>query len=432
MFKPSLIYAILVIALTSMPALSGETDSEESRLSGVLNPANTERMLLVAFSDLHIDRIQMIASSASYRRRGPYKSSTWSQRVSRSIEQQHGLQKLTEWPMTEVGVHCAVYLVPAGISVAETMQALSQDNRVDIVQRMHQFKTKGMHYNDPYYRLQSNMHQLQIEQAHVAATGKNVSIAVIDTGIDYGHPDLAGQIESNENFVSSVSAGFSDDLHGTAVAGVIAAQKDNRTGIIGVAPDAKLVALKACWPNQAGSFEAVCNSYTLALAVNTAIKLGVNVLNMSLAGPEDPLLAMLLNKAKEKGIVVVAADPGSKEPENRFPASMESVIPVQALDKLNNESSPGIRAINAPGEHILTTLPFGTYDFVSGSSVAAAQVTGVVALMLELKPGLSVDQTKAILQQSIRVPGSYHNSDLSAGLNAGKIVRSLCKETRCP
>lgn len=432
MFRIRIGLAVVLFCALSMQSFSDEINAEDIRLSALLNPADTERILLVGFSDSHIDRIQNAGTSTSYRRRGPYKGSTWSQRITSQIEEKYGLLKLSEWPMTEIGLHCAVYQVPADFSVQKTIELLSLDKEVDVVHRMHQFRTEGHHYNDPYYQLQSNMHQMDIERAHSRATGKNVTIAVIDTGVDMGHPDLAGQFEFTKNFVSEISADFTNDMHGTAVTGIIAARMDNHTGIIGVAPDAKIIALKACWSDQPGSFEAICNSFTLALAVNTAIRLDVDVLNMSLAGPEDPLLEKLLKKAEENGIVVVAADPGQKDRTDRFPASMEGVIPVQALLNLPDDRPFGENAINAPGEHILTTFPYGTYDFVSGSSLAAAQVSGLIALMLELNPGLNADQAKAILQKSHGKTKKSKVDNLFSSLNAGQAIQSICEEIRCP
>ena len=431
MLKLRFVLPLVFLSLITLRTESLELNSEQNYQSALLNPANAKRILLVGFFDKHIDRIQNVTTSTGYRRRGAYSSSTWSKRITSQIEEQYGLLKLSEWPMTEVGIHCAIYLLSAELSVTKTMESLSKDERVDIVQRMHQFKTEGYFYNDPYYQLQNNMDQMGIEQAHASSTGKNVSIAVIDTGIDIEHPDLAGQITMNKNFATTISASFASDMHGTAVAGIIAARKNNEIGIIGVAPDASIIALKACWPDWEGSFKAICNSFTLALAVNTAIRLGVNILNMSLTGPEDPLLTILLNKAQQKGIFIVVADPGIKASEHRFPASHQGVIPVQAIKEIHSGQELNEKVIKASGDHILTTLPNGTYDFVSGSSLAAAQVSGVIALMLELNPDLKVDQTKTILLQSVLTAGTNENNEQWLGLNAGKAVQYLCEEKFC-
>ncbi len=428
MSKPGIILSIAILWLLSSPLFGRENDTAEDLL---LNAAYADRIIMVGFRDQHIGRIQTNASAFGYRRRGSYQSSSWSQRITSELAEKYGLVKLTEWPMTEIGVHCAVYLLPVGLSANSAIQLMSQEEEIEIVQKLHRYKTEGHRYNDPYYQLQSNMHSMEIESAHGRSTGKNIAIAVIDTGVDMEHPDLAGQIELNKNFVSAISKGFSDDMHGTAVTGVIAARKDNKTGIIGVAPDAKIIALKACWPDQSGSFEASCNSFSLALAVNTAIKLGAKILNLSLSGPEDPLLAQLINKAQQKGMIVVAADPGEKYPQNRFPASLKGVIPVQSLDDVDTHHSFENGSLKAPGKHILTTLPYGTYDFISGSSLSAAQVSGLVALMLELTPDLNAEQTQAILQKSIQLQEDDKKHDRIANLNAGKMIQMLCKDNRC-
>ena len=419
------ILSLLFLLTISSPTKSGGFNLDAAELSTVLNPGVADHLLLIGFPDQSINRVQS-ASSSSYRRRGGYQSSGWSQRITGQIAEDYHIKKLTEWPMSEVGVHCVVYQVPAGASVPETMQRLSQDTRVSIVQNMHLFKTEAHQYNDPYFKLQANLQQMQISQAHGKTTGKNITIAMIDTGVDLTHPDLIDQIKQNENFASGISPDFSNDKHGTAVAGIMVARKDNGTGIIGIAPDAKLIALKACWPHQTDSIEAVCNSFTLALAVNTAIKSGAKILNMSLTGPQDSFLELLLNKAIEKGIIVIAADTGLDKKDENFPASLKDVISVQSLrqpDQLRQ-----LQTITAPGEKILTTLPHGTYDFISGSSIAAAEVSGIVALLMELKSDLTFAEARSILQKS-ELPAT---NQTFSGINANTAVTALCETTSCP
>lgn len=391
---------------------------------------NLDRLLLVAFKDRSINRIPSTASA--YRKRGSYTSSTWSQRVSGEIAQEYHLQKLTEWPMTAVGVHCVVFQVPAGVSVADILARLAQDRRVDVAQNMQAFHTHADGADDPYFPLQANLHAMAIGLAHGKATGKEVKIAMIDTGVDLEHPDLAGQISGSENFAEGISDGFSTDKHGTAVAGVIIAKRNNGVGIVGVAPDSELLALKACWPDSAEAMAAMCNSYTLALAVNAAIRSGAQILNMSLSGPYDPLLALLLDKAIADGMIIVAADDGSDvESGNNFPASMDQVISVKSGKLLGDPSGTGKTnqaAFMAPGNKILTTQPYGTYGFISGSSIAAAEVTGTVALLLEQQSDLGLREIKSILAKSHRVSDSC----AYPCLNADAALSVLCESEGCP
>ncbi|NOT10967.1 MAG: S8 family serine peptidase [Methylococcaceae bacterium] len=420
----------LIILLTiSTPSVLYGADSETLSVSQMLSPANADHLLLVGFPDRTLNRVEISPASAMYRKRGSYDSSTWSRRISSEIAEDYHLIKVTEWPMTEVSVHCVVYQVPSDQQVPKTVLQLAKDSRVAIVQPMHTFSTQSAsHDNDPYFKLQSNLQQMQINQAHGITTGKNISIAMIDTGVDLQHPDLAGQISKDENFAASFSSGFSTDKHGTAVAGVMVARKDNGVGITGIAPDAKLIAYKACWPNQTDSMEAVCNSYTLALAVNNAIKSKANILNMSLTGPQDPLLELLLNKAIEKGIIVVAANTKQPGEGGNFPASLQHVISVQSSQKAGSKLSIGDKEISAPGDKILTTLPHGTYDFISGSSISAAEISGIIALLMEIKPSLTTAEVQSILEKSQLLSKNDHFE----GINANSAILALCETESCP
>src|SRR5262249_11136688 len=157
-------------------------------------------------------------------------------------------------------------------------------------------------------------------------------------------------------------------------------------GIIGVAPDVKLLALRACWPAQARS---VCSSFTLAKALTYALERAPQIINLSLAGPSDPLLARLLQLVLARGITVVAACRDAAC--DSFPADVPDVIAVS--DVSTAAESPTAAATHiiplvAPGTDVITTMPNGTFDFVSGSSMSAAHVSGIVALLLERRPDL--------------------------------------------
>ncbi len=427
---------LLGLSALTVASVSMAASDDYEKINKVLSQHNADRLLLVAFNDNTIgSAVKGTAAPNSYRNRGEaYQSSTWSERITDGLADDYDLEKLAEWPMTEVGAHCVVFEVEDKSTLASTLERLAKDDRVEIAQSMNVFKTKATTEkigNDPYLKLQTNLQQMQIELAHGKSTGKNITIGMIDTGVDLEHPDLVGQVSLNKNLVTEVSSSFVTDKHGTAVAGIMVARKDNSQGIIGIAPSAKLVALKACWPDKNDAMEAVCNSYSLAVAVNTAIKMGIDVLNMSLAGPKDAVLTLLLNKAIKEGIIVVAADTGTGDANESFPASLDGVLSVQATKSsappVVTSKSLQAGSIAAPGEKILTTLPYGTYDFISGSSIAAAEVSGVVALLLELKPELSGSQARSILQESKLLP----KEGMSSGINANVAVTSLCKSEGC-
>jgi len=219
-----------------------------------------------------------------------------------------------------------------------------------------------------------------------------------------GFTDLAGRIAKVANFVERGERSFTRDVHGTAVAGVVAAVAGNGIGIAGVAPEARLLAMKACWPLAEGSADAACDSYTLAQAVDTALAEGADVLNLSLTGPQDALLARLLATADDSGVAVVAAVDEARG-DLGFPASLPTVIAVRAATQpgsaeLTDAASSRAGLVSAPGTDVLSTVPGGGYDFFSGSSMAAAHVAGVVALLLERQPEMRPDELARRLTDS--------------------------------
>jgi len=358
--------------------------------------ASLARQILVTFTDEREGQVPVTSPANGYRPRGDYGNSTWSLRVAGQLAEDYSLRPVEQWPISALGVHCVVYEIPEGQTLEDALRRLAGDRRIEAVQAMKTFRVMAETYNDPYFKLQTGLRAMRIEDAHRFATGRDVSIAVIDTGVDARHPDLAGHIAVQRNFVER-SPG-TDDIHGTAVAGVIAATANNRQGIVGVAPGARLMALKACWPVEPLKPEAVCDSLTLSLALDGAIKLKPEIINLSLAGPDDPLVGRLVDKALAAGIVVVASASSPVVKDGGFPASVKGVVAVHTAPLDGKPLVPA--AIAAPGQEILTTLPGGAYTLLSGSSFAAAHVSGLIALLLELKPHLAPAQIVSILHAS--------------------------------
>jgi subtilisin len=348
--------------------------------------ATTEdRRLLVTFVDRTISRKLPGNALEGYRVRSQYNNSGWSERIARELADRHHLQFIAQWPVSALGVSCVVYEVPEQLQLPQVLADLRKDRQISLVQQMHSFQVLGDQqrssrpYNDLYLRLQSGFQSLGIAGLQRITTGRGVRIALIDTGVDIDHPDLQGQIKYSENLAPEPADHNLAEVHGTAVAGVLSARPDNGTGIAGIAPDAEVFALRACWPNKHGSLEAHCNSFTLALALDRAIHLDSHIVNLSLSGPEDPLLRQLIEKALEKGVIVIAAVPG-KDQIGGFPANISGVIAVGQGGEDNNTE------IIAPGQDILTTVPHQAYDFMTGSSFATPHIAGIAALLLQLHP----------------------------------------------
>jgi len=312
-----------------------------------------------------------------------------------AIEQDYGLRQVAAWPIAPLQVHCVVLEVPAGSSRDETLARLARDPRVSLAQPLQTFGTLSAGYNDPYFGLQRGFAQIDAADAQQWSQGNGVRVAVIDTGMDSVHPDLQGRVEAQRNFVDDDSQQFAADRHGTEVAGVIAADANNREGIVGVAPGVHILALKACWQMQPRADGAQCNSFTLAQALTIAIESGARVINLSLGGPADPLLAQLVDYALKRGIVVVGAVPPDGRTDG-FPVGVPGVIAVDAIER----PSASAAVLHAPGREVLTLTPGGHYDFVSGSSLAAAHVSGAVALLLALNSHLDAAAVYSLLSHT--------------------------------
>ena len=299
-------------------------------------------------------------------------------RVAAQLAQEHGLALANDWPVAVLGVDCYVMNVPserAGNRDA-LIVALGQDPRVAWAQAMNVYRAQG--HNDPLYSVQPAATEWHLAELHELATGRQVRIAVVDSSIESAHPDLQGQVELSENFVAERP--LVAERHGTEVAGIIAARADNQLGIVGVAPKAHLLALRACWQDPANT--TLCTSLSLARALDFAIAHKAQVINLSLGGPPDRLLGGLLDAAQKRGIMVVAAvDPAL--PGGGFPASYPGVIAV--ADEGSGSAAAGV--FLAPGRDVPTTGPPSRWYLVSGSSYAAAHVSGLLALLLEVNGG---------------------------------------------
>lgn len=302
-------------------------------------------------------------------------------RIARRLAREYGLRLVDNWPMPALGLDCFVMQAAAGMSTQRMAQALSRDTRVESAEPMQRFHVLAQ--RDPLYPLQPTASQWHLAELHAAATGRNVAIAELDSGVDTANPDLAGQVTQTRNFVDD--GAYRAELHGTEVAGVIVAREGNGVGIAGVAPGAHLLALRACWQEAAGASTASCNSFTLAKALQYALQSDATVFNLSLAGPHDRLLERLLDIALSRHITVVGAVDAAAA-DGGFPASYPGVLAI-ADERVGQAVIPG--ELEAPGEDIPTTEPGARWAFVSGTSFAAAEVSGLVALVRERSPDIN-------------------------------------------
>jgi subtilisin family serine protease len=339
-----------------------------------------------------------------------------------SLASAYQLREVSGWPISELGVHCVVFQLPTGSTASTMLARLKQDKRVESAQPLNVFATRSTTYNDPYQDLQANITTMGVQAAHQWSRGAGVNVAVIDTGADVAHPDLAGRIVEQQNFVDADTAAFNHDRHGTAVAGVIGADSNNHVGIVGIAPEARLHIYKACWQNDPAGASASCNTFTLAKGLAAAIDARVQIVNLSLAGPEDSLLTRLVVRAQEHGLIFVGAAPQSDNAaaaSGQFPTNIKGVLRVAATD------APLVLAdeLRAPGTDVLTLAPQGRYGLVSGNSLATASVSGAVALLLSRDKNISVDELQQLLAGSTRVADT--------GVNACAALAALLNKAAC-
>ena len=236
--------------------------------------------------------------------------------------------------------------------------------------------------------------------------GKEVKVAIIDTGIDKNHPDLKGNIKGGYNFVEEDDPDdiLDDNGHGTHIAGVIAALA-NDTGIIGTAPEASLYGVK-CLDSQG-----IGEDYNIIKGINWCVENKMDIVNMSFGDVETSKAEKdAIDNAIEHGIVLVAAcgNSGIGKDTIDYPAKYSNIISVGATnvnDKRASFSSTGPRLdVMAPGVDILSTTP-GSYFAYSGTSMSCPHVVGEIALMMSYNPGLrgKVDEIRQIVEM-----GSIH------------------------
>lgn len=257
------------------------------------------------------------------------------------------------------------------------------------------------------------LEKLKIVDVHRMVRGTNVPIAVIDSQIDVTHPDLEGAVA--QRFDAAGAAPEKPHPHGTGMAGAIAAHQR----LLGTAPAARLLAVRAF---SASATTAESTTFNILKGINWSAQEGARIINMSFAGPSDPSLARALKAAYDKGIVLIAAagNAGPKSPP-LFPAADPSVIAVTATDVDNKLFTGANRgkyiSVAAPGVDILVPAPEGDYQITTGTSVAAAEVSGIVALLLERNPKLTPADIRRILTASAKrlAPGE-RDDNFGSGL----------------
>lgn len=239
--------------------------------------------------------------------------------------------------------------------------------------------------NDPFYSLQYGLDLINAPDGWKYEKGSSqVTIAILDTGVDLAHPDLAGKLVAGYNFVADNDKPQDDNGHGTGVAGICAAVTDNDTGIAGVSWGASIMPVKILDASGNGSFT------DAARGIIWAADNGAQVINLSLGGyTSSSLLEDAINYALQKGVIVVAASGNRGIDMITYPARYEGVIAVGSVDQNAQRSAFSNYGLEldvvAPGSAIFSLSRLGNYGYLSGTSAAAPFTSGLAALMLSAK-----------------------------------------------
>ena len=281
--------------------------------------------------------------------------------------------------------------------------------------------------NDEYFSAQSNLRQIRANVAWDLTTGsKEMTIALIDTGVDLTHPDLRGNLVEGVNLIKPGEPPRDDHGHGTNVAGVVAAVGNNKIGVSGVAWSANIMPIKALEADGLGDED------KLGEGIRYAVDNGANIIVMSVGLHRySPFLQEIVNYAEEKGVLLISAT-GNEGSEVKYPAAYPTVLAVGGVAQDNQvmlESNYGAEVdLVAPWE-VFTTAINSDYEYNQGTSMAAPQVAGAAALAWAKYPNLTPQEIRNYLRQTaqdIEAPGW----DMYAGYGMLRIDRLLSEPYR--
>ena len=332
------------------------------------------------------------------------------------VARRYDLTQLDSQNFPLIGTSLYRWRIGGSRSVANTVRALGGERIVANVQPNFIFtlqeetaKIAAVPHGDA---AQYVLAKLQSAQAQQVATGKDVLVAVIDSDIDAKHPDLDATIVKS---FDALGGNEKPHAHGTSIAGAIAAHGK----LLGIAPGAQVLAARA-FDDTPGAAHG--SSFSIYKSLQWAADNNARVVNMSFAGPADPALQRMLAAAYDKGMVLIAAA-GNAGPKSDplYPAADPNVIAVTATDSDDHLFPMANRgryiAVAAPGVEIFALAPGNEYVFTTGTSIAAAHVSGIAALLLEHKPSLKPGDIRAALTATAQPLGPPRpDSDFGAGL----------------
>ncbi len=313
-----------------------------------------------------------------------------------ALARRHRLNREESQVFNLTGTTMFRWTIPDGRNVPNVIRGLEQDPAILSVQPNYRYTLQQSQVRTGD-GIQYAVDKLKLPRAHEMAKGNSILVAVIDSGIDPTHPELVDTIVDSFNPAGGDGA---PHAHGTGIAGCIVAQ----SRLTGVAPSARILAVRAFDPNGAS---AEGTTFNILKGIEWASEKGARVINMSFAGPQDPIMSRALAAAHKKGIVLIAAV-GNAGPKSAplYPAADTNVIAVTATDA-QDRLYPGANrgnhvAVAAPGVDVILPTPGTSYQMATGTSFAAAHISGIVALILEREPSLTPDSVRRVLLSTAR------------------------------
>ena len=314
------------------------------------------------------------------------------------IARRQRLQRLASQPLALIGTTLYRYKIKDKRSVPTVVAVLERDARIGTVQPNYLYRLQGVQ-NGPLAGNQYADPKMHLPEAHTISNGGNTLVAVINST----HPEISGAITGSFDAIDggngekAMPGNAADGMvHGTEVAGIIA----SRAALTGVAPQARILAVRAF--KGGGGAAVLGTTYDILAGTEWAVKHKAQVVNMNFSGPPDPDLSRELAEGSRRRVIFIAAVGNEgKAAKPSYPAAYENVIAVTVTDQLGAISKDASRCtttcVAAPGVNILAAAPAGAYKYNSGTSMAAAQVSGVVALLLDAKPDLDPKTVRDLL-----------------------------------
>jgi len=304
-----------------------------------------------------------------------FKSSTNNTQISQILTKTKTKQK------KEIdGIKTRVITIPTNASVGQTISKFKAMKEVEYAEPNY-IATALLTPNDPQYSTQWGLTKMQTSSAWDLAKGNFGPIAVVDTGVLSTHPDLSGEVSNGYNFVSNNTNATDDHGHGTHVSGIIGAITNNSTGVASIGYKSSIIPVKVLNSAGSGTYDAVASGITYAA------DRGAKVINLSLGGASPSVtLQNAVNYANNKGVYVVAAAGNSASSAPLYPAACTGAIAISATDSADNLatfSSYGKNVFSgAPGVSINSTYLSNSYRYMSGTSMATPQFSGLLELAL--------------------------------------------------